>query len=216
MIFDHFDTIRIVNLSHRTDRRAEMVRELRKVGLDQDPRVEFFKAHQYEEPANFYSSGARGAYGSQLALLKEAADQGQSLLILEDDCDFTPTALTYTLPEDWQIFYGGYLATSDPANPHASDIVGAHFMGFRADVVGPIAAYLQKILDSGHYPPIDGAYVWYRRAHPECVSIFSDPVLGVQRPSRTDIGEQRFFDRMPGLKTVASFARKMKGVHRPS
>lgn len=40
-IFDHFETIRIVNLPQRRDRRRAMARELARVGLAGDPRVAF-------------------------------------------------------------------------------------------------------------------------------------------------------------------------------
>ena len=36
MIFDQFDSIRIINLPHRTDRRAEMEGELKRLGLLDD------------------------------------------------------------------------------------------------------------------------------------------------------------------------------------
>ena len=44
MIFDYFDEIRVINLPSRKDRRALMLGELRRVGLEGDPRVEFFDA----------------------------------------------------------------------------------------------------------------------------------------------------------------------------
>src|SRR5690606_34813991 len=49
MLFDHFDLIRIVNLPHRKDRRAEMCGQLAKLGLLNDPRVAFFDALSFED-----------------------------------------------------------------------------------------------------------------------------------------------------------------------
>ena len=88
MLFDCFDRIRIVNLAHRTDRRREMRRQLARVGLAGDPRVAFFAAHAFADPGRFYSPGARGCFSSQMTLVEDAAAAGESLLILEDDCDF--------------------------------------------------------------------------------------------------------------------------------
>jgi hypothetical protein len=56
-LFDGFDRIRIVNLESRADRRREMERQLARVGLSGDPRVEFFKAIRTANPARFDAPG---------------------------------------------------------------------------------------------------------------------------------------------------------------
>ena len=215
MIFDAFDRIRIVNLAHRRDRRAEMAGELRRVGLAGDPRVAFFDAIRPDDPGDFTSIGARGVYLSQRAILDEAAAAGESVLILEDDCDFAPHAEQYDPPRDWAIFYGGY-QPSDPADLANSDIIGAHMMGFSADGARLVSAYLRDLTYTGIHPPIDGVYVWFRRAHPEIPTRFAEPPLGHQRSSRTDIADLAFFDRWPGLRTAAGLARRVRrAVTRP-
>lgn len=186
-----------------------MLRELRRVGLENDPRVEFFEACTFPEAASFSSRGARGAYQSQLAILEKAAADGQSVLILEDDVDFVEGAEDYRLPAEWSIFYGGYYP-ADPDNLLASDIVGAHMMGFSAAIVSELAAFLRSISFEGQHPPIDGAYVWFRRANPQVTTVFAEPPLGYQRPSRSDVADLRFFDRFPGFRESASVARKLK------
>lgn len=209
MAFNDFDSIRIINLRHRADRRADMIKELRKVGLEGDPRVAFFKARTFDEPGTFRSKGERGVYASHLELLQQAAATGQSVLIFEDDLDFAADAPRFRLPADWSIFYGSYEA-SNPGNLQGSDIIGAHFMGFKADAASLVARYLESLLSRPDQPPIDGAYVWFRRAHPEVRTVFAEPKLGNQRPSRTDIAPLRFFDRVPFLKQIASFVRRLK------
>lgn len=208
MIFDHFDQIRIINLAARVDRREEMLGELRRVGLGEGERVRFFSACSFADAGTFYSKGARGCYHSHLEILEEAAAAGQSVLILEDDCDFTPSVETFQLPPEWSILYGGYTAMS--ADLDKSDIVGSHFMGFTAEAAQRLVPYLHDILASGDHPSIDGAYVWYRRAHPDVRTAFAVPPLGRQRPSRTDVGELRFFDRLPLSGRVLPWARKVK------
>lgn len=219
MLFDYFDLIRIVNLKHRKDRRREMEAELGKVGLLGDPRVSFFEAITTPDSGPFRRTGSHGAFLSHLALLKEA--RGQSILILQDDCDFLlPDILDYKLP-DCDVFYGGYSA-SDPQKPHDSDIIGAHFMGFSGRAASAAVDYLERYTrddfepdpraskepgyDSTIRPPIDGALVWFRRAHPEYKTVFAS--LGFQRPSKTDIGDQKWFDRLPLVRDVAKWARK--------
>lgn len=209
MPFDHFDSIRIINLPHRRDRRAEIRNELRCVGLENDPRVEFFDACSFSDAAPFSSKGARGVYHSQLAILEKAASDGHSVLILEDDVDFIEGAQNYRLPDEWSIFYGGYYP-ADPDDLQASDIVGAHMMGFSASIVPQLVAFLRSVSFEGCHPPIDGAYVWFRRANPQVKTIFADPPLGYQRPSRSDVANLQFFDRLPGFRQGASVARKLK------
>ena len=209
MFFDNFDEIRVVNLRNRTDRRATMEKELHFVGLDGDPRVQFFDAFSFPDAGSFSSKGARGVYYSQLAILEQAAKKGHSVLILEDDVDFVAHVENYELKGDWAIFYGGYYA-DNPADLHASDIVGAHMMGFSANVVPLVASYLASIADNGIHPPIDAAYVWFRRAHPKVPTLFAEPPLGYQRPSRSDISALKFYDRLPVLKQCAQLARSMK------
>ena len=225
MLFDHFDRIRINSLAYRTDRRAGMLGELRRVGLHNDPRVAFFDALSFQDPGGFRGKGSHGNFKSQLAILEEAEKAGHSVLILEDDCDFTPGAEKYQLPPGWQIFYGGYVS-DNPDNLENSRIVGSHFMGFSAETAPLVASYLRAMLEPG-FPPdpqavtepgyrpstrpsIDGAYVWFRRAHPEIRTVFARPPLGYQRPSRSDCSEPKLFDRTPGLRDVASVARRAK------
>lgn len=222
MPFNHFDRIRIVNLPHRKDRLLEMRDQLAKVGLLDDPRVEFFEALSPQDRGLFTCKGSNGCFQSHFTILEEAAEAGQSVLILEDDCDFVlPQAAEFALPDDCDVFYGGYVA-SDPANPHESDIIGSHFMGFSKRAAKLAVEYLsgfvqpefkadpRAVAEQGYDPAvrpgIDGAYVWFRRAHPEIVTVFSH--LGVQRQSRTDIGDQRWFDRTPGVAELAGLARR--------
>jgi glycosyl transferase family 25 len=214
MIFDSFDRIRVVNLAHRRDRRAQMEGELRRIGLAGDPRVSFFPAFRPEDRGDFTSIGARGVYASQKAILDQAAEAGESVLILEDDCDFEPHVTHYEAPEAWDIFYGGY-EPSNWADLQGSDIIGAHMMGFSATGARLMSNYLRDLSYTGIHPPIDGAYVWFRRAHPGVVTHFAAPPLGHQRSSRTDIASLAFFDRWPGLRSMASAARRInRGIRR--
>lgn len=208
-MFDRFDAIRIVNLPHRKDRHREMTGELRKVGLAGHPKIEFFPAHRYSEPGRFYSPGARGCFSSHLAILREAAANGQSVLILEDDCNFVSPS-NCQIPADCDVFYGGYLAASLPDDLANSDIVGSHCMGFSARAVSRVLPWIEKAWESDDPAPIDGEYVRFRRANPDIVTFFAKPQVAVQRPSRTDIGSQRLFDRLPGLRELAGYARRAR------
>ena len=169
--------------------------------------------------------------------MEEAADAGESVLILEDDCDFAQGAESYALPWNCDVFYGSY-QTATPDDLQNGDVIGSHFMGFSKSAAAAAAIYLRSLLQPDYVPDpraaaepsyradirpsIDGAYVWFRRAHPEMKTVFAVPALGHQRASRSDCARNRFFDILPGLKQAASAARVAKrevgrfAQHRPA
>ena len=220
--FDDFDRIVIVSLPYRTDRRRDMVRELRRVNLQDDPRVQFFDAYSLESRGCFRSVGSHGCYMSHLAILTEAGEARQRVLVLQDDCQFLPGILSYRMPEGTDVFYGGFRA-SDPADLKNSNIAGAHFMGFSADAARAASRYLSDLLqltippdakaaaetefDPAIRPPIDGALVWFRRAHPQFKTEFK--LLGIQRSSRSDVEPKRL-DMVWGARRLVDAVRKVK------
>lgn len=186
-----------------------MDRELAKVGVSGDPRVSYFPAIRPPDRGTFTSVGARGVYESQKAILREAAAAGQSVLILEDDCAFADDAAAREIGSGWDIFYGGYTAKT-PEDLDASDIEGAHMMGFTARGASLVSAYLENLQCEGIHPPIDAAYVWFRRAHPQVPTAFARPPLAGQRPSRSDIADLKWFDRWPGLRELVNALRALR------
>lgn len=224
-VFSHYDSIKIVNLPHRTDRRREMEREIAKI--DTNVPVSFFPAIKRDDRGPFLRVGSHGAYRSHLTILQRAAKRAKSVLILQDDCQLLPEAFTHEVSEGADIFYGGYDA-SDPTDLHGSNIIGAHFMGFSAAAAKKAAAYLEALLDLNHppepraaalpsfnpaiRPPIDGALVWFRRLHPEINTEFA--MLSKQRSSRTDIGELSLIDRLPIPRRVTGVLRSVRAALR--
>ena len=224
MIFNHFDRIRVVSLPHRMDRRSEMLAQFDRVGLRDDARIEFFDALSFSDPGPFLRRGSHGNFKSRIPLLREAGEAGESILIFEDDCDFrVPQILEYEMPAEWDIFYGGFSA-SQPEDPADSQIIGSHFMGFSPRAAVAAAEYLLDYLELDFppdpraasepsfnpaiKPPIDGALVWFRRARPDLVTVFAE--LGYQRSSRTDVGAQKWFDRIIGVRDVVGLARRIR------
>lgn len=208
-IFAGFDRIRIINLPARPDRRAEMTEELRRLGLASDPRVEFVDGIVAADAAPFRKTGEKGVFLAHLKILSEAAQAGASVLILEDDVDFTPAAQAWGMPPNCDIAYGGYEA-SDVKQLERSNIVGAHCMGFSAPAARALAPFLTKLLEHESPPPIDGAYVWFRREHTDLRTNFAQPVIAVQRPSRSDITPARAFDRISFLRGPVRAGRSLK------
>ncbi len=224
----------VINLTYRTDRRHEFAAQLQLVGLSLDrPDVTLFPAVRPEAAGDFPSIGARGCFLSHLGVLRQAVASGlTSVLICEDDLDFAPdilvrldsiTATLQTMP--WDLFYGGYghpppegvslapgVIRMDP--DHSVDCT--HFYVVRAAAISDLIRYLDAMLtrpvghpDGGvmHY---DGALAWFRRAHPNYITLAAVPAIGFQRSSRTDIHDLRWFDRWPGLGAVANILRKLR------
>jgi glycosyl transferase family 25 len=223
----------VINLAYRTDRRDEFAAQLRHIGLSLDhPHVHVFDAIRPDAADGFPTIGTRGCFLSHLGVLRQAlAADWASVLICEDDLDFTADTLTrlpqvtaalQTLP--WAIFYGGH-GEAPPGPQVAADlvqvdpghgIVCAHFYVVRRAAITDLVRYLEAILsrppghpDGGlmHY---DGALAWFRKAHPHHITLAAVPPLGVQRPSRTDIHALRWFDRWPFVRTLVSALRRAR------
>jgi glycosyl transferase family 25 len=227
-LFASFDQVYIVNLVHRADRRDEMAGELARLGTSfADSRISLFEAVQPADAGPFRSAGARGCFMSHLGVLRDALAHGhRHVLLLEDDADFPPRidmllpAALDALDRGFGIFYGGYalpdgrgippgrpIARIEPARP----VRLTHFMGFGHHAVERLVPYLELMLTrpagsaEGGPMDVDGAYSWFRAAHPEIATWLARPQLGVQRPSRTDISPPGFVDRLP-LPTPARHA----------
>ena len=173
-MFDEFQRIRVINLPERRDRKLEMQSELRRIGLGTDPRVDFFPAIRPDTIGNFRQIGEHGVFLSHLSILEE----GGSVLILEDDCDFTRSVREARPAAD--ILWGGYVARE-------LSIEGAHCMGFSAATVERVVPYLRHILARPDCPPIDGAYALFCRDNPDIAVNACNPPIAVQRPSDSDI-----------------------------
>jgi glycosyl transferase family 25 len=208
MFLFQYDQVRVISLASRKDRRREMRKELQRFWSTPT----FFDAIRPSDAGPFANIGFHGSYLSHLAVLREATG---SVLILEDDCTFTSEARSYLVPKGTDIFYGGYEGNPD------GDIIGAHCMGFSANAAAIARDYLSGLLNgsvgpdpravaennfSGILPPIDGAYVWLRRAHPELKTVFAQ--IAGQRSSRSDC-TPAWFDTIPALRGLASIGRRV-------
>ncbi|MES2497679.1 MAG: LPS biosynthesis glycosyltransferase [Pseudomonadota bacterium] len=234
-IFRSFDRLYVINLPDRSDRRREMAGELARLGTGfDDPRVRLFAAVRPADAGPFRSVGARGAFLSQLGVLREARERGdRHILMLEDDCDMVraigerlPALLDRLDQAGFGFFYGGHelpegsgaldLASGPLLRvPPELNIRLAHFLGFGPEAIDGLPAFLTAMLarpagsPEGGPMDVDGAYNWYRRARPELATWIAVPPLGHQRPSRTDISAPGPLDRLP-----APLARLARAVRR--
>ena len=100
--------------------------------------------------------------------------------------------------------------------PPDSVVLGTHMLALGADAIACLLPYLQAMLTrpvgdpAGGPMHVDGAYGWFRRAHPDVRTVLSAPALGYQRPSRTDVHPLRWFDRLPGVHRAADLVRRAR------
>ncbi len=235
MRLDYFDKIFVINLPSRADRRKEIDHQLRRLGLSLlDERVVLFPAVRPNTAGSFPSIGAHGCFMSHLGVLRMAQSHGlNNILILEDDCDFskhakkqTPQLVAALQQIDWALFYGGALNTFE-AQPLGHDLqlvnasaglMGSHCIAVSERVVPQLVAYFEAMLKRPAGSPeggpmhVDGAYSWFRKEHPELISVIADPEWAFQRSSATDVHEQRWFDRILLLRKIIALLRKIKNI----
>jgi hypothetical protein len=220
--------VRVINLGYRADRRAEVAEELGRFGLALgEGRVRLFPAVRPDEAGPFESIGARGCFVSHLGALRDALRDGaESLLILEDDVAFCDSrglaaALAGLQDVDWSIFYGGYDAVDGIGSTpvavvdHATPILTAHCVAFRRPAIAALVPYLEAMLSRPAGSPrggpmhVDGAYSWFRREHPSFVTALANPPIAHQRSSRTDIHALGLKDRLPIVRDLVGYARRI-------
>jgi len=229
-LIDFFDKSYIINLPERRDRYSAMRRELEKVGIFLPfDKVEIFPAVKKTERGEFPSVGARGCFLSHLAILRQAKEQGlNNVLIMEDDLSFNnrfiknQQALTTELQQlEWDILYLGHVETVKPTTtsfqPFSQTLRTTHFLAINGSVIERLVHFFEEILSRpGGHPDggpmhVDGAYSTFRQQNPEVITLIATPVLGFQRPSLSDIYEERhWFDRLPVLSQLVSVARAVK------
>lgn len=200
----------MINLPERRDRRRRIASELHALGCFH---WELFEAVRRSNAGPFKRVGSHGAYLSHLELLESAAEQGSSILILQDDCTFLPNVNWVAPQPGTDIFYGGYLAYTAPNSPETSDIIGAHCMGFSARAAASAAAYLRRRLEcETELPPIDGTLVQFRREMGDRIkSEFQ--LVALQWMSPSNISPNKL-DKVPYVSEVLRPLRWLKTVNR--
>ncbi|MGC3940396.1 glycosyltransferase family 25 protein [Roseobacter sp. EG26] len=221
------DKLYVINLESRPDRRREMLSELSRIGLDaQSPLVTFFAAVKPDAAGTFPSIGARGCFLSHLGVLRQARDAGhQIILILEDDAAITPDCLTQVasvmnelVTTEWSLAYLGHridaarmpgpdLARTGHWRELPSDvgIETTHAMLIHQQALTPLIDYFERMMSrpAGHPDGgpmhVDGAYSWFRRDHPERLTVITPRQYVVQRASRSDIASPSWKDSLPFL-----------------
>jgi hypothetical protein len=230
-----FDHLYIINLPFRTDRRAGIAAQLALVGLSLDhPQVTLFPAIRPTEAGDWPSIGCRGCYYSHLGVLADAVGAGHgSIAILEDDMDWSRAFLTTPAEQarrwrdaDWDFLHAGLDKADGPVAlatlPPDKEVLLAHFIGLRGPAIAEAHDFLTAIAGrpagsaEGGRMHVDGAYFWYRRAHPHRMAVMAVPCLARQRSSRTDIHDLGLTDRIPVVRTLRNGLRRLRNRITPT
>lgn len=229
-IIDFFDRAYVVNLPERTDRKAEMLQELKQANISCAlDKVEIFPAIRPADAGEFPSVGAHGCFLSHVSILKQAQQkQLQRILVMEDDLAISSqlkshqAALVDQLQQtDWGFVYFGHVEEVEPADPPTlkpctTPLMTTHFYGINGKILDRLLTFLEVLQNrpAGHPDGgpmhLDGAYTTFRQQNPDIVTLIAHPNLGWQRSSRSDIYPNKFYDRLPGLKQLVGGARSVK------
>lgn len=230
LLTDIFDSVYIINLPERTDRRKEMEAELKKITINsENEKITFFPAIRPAEKGDFPSIGAKGCFLSHLAVLKQARERKVStVLMIEDDLTISPKLLGL-LPSlskvlnscDWGLCYLGHIEDVRKEGPfglipYSKELRTTHFYAVNGKILDRLIEFLETVLQrpSGHPNggPMhyDGALSTFREQNPDILTLIAIPNLGMQRSSRTDISPLKWFDKLPIVRLMVSQMRKIK------
>lgn len=230
-LLNFFDKTYIINLPERLDRREEMERQLKKLGLSD--KVTFFPAIRVADKGEFRTAGARGCFLSHLAVLKEAKSQNlNNVLIIEDDLSFSrflieqQDKVTDKLrPLKWDFVYLGHGITLDESHEIAfhnyyEPLILAHFLATNKNTIDQLVYFLEKILTrpAGHPiagpMDIDAAYSTFRLQKRSTITLIANPSLGFQRASASDVMGLKWFETMSIVSQLVMSLRKVKNWYR--
>lgn len=235
-ITDYLSRAYAINLASRTDRRGEMDRMLKRVGLSADGGwVEYFPGVKVDSAEGFPNPGVRGCFLSHLGVYKKAIAEGlPNVVVMEDDLEIEPAflersaALVETLRqrEDWGFLYLGHILEDDPRHDPASPlrvVTGNVMMGHFYAINGPVLPRLVRFFEEAQGRPPghpdggpmfgDGARNMFRARNPDVITLAAQPNMGGQRSSRSDLSSQ-WFDKLPGIRELAQTARSLKRRYR--
>ena len=227
-VLRQFRSIDIISLKNRTDRRNRVSRQFEKLDIDMsDLGIRFFDACQFEEADGFPNKGVRGCFNSHLALLRKCARSGDPALMMEDDIFFQPEALMQVealaakiKSLAWDIIYFGTTTPSTPTQSgfahYRTTIDGSHCRAIKPQIAARLASYMQERLKRPYGDPkggkghMDAAINDFRRLNPSVKTFLVNPNIALQFASRTDLGAEKWWDRLAMLRPAVEFGRQLK------
>ena len=129
-----------------------------------------------------------------------------------------------TLTAGWGFVYGGTLNAIAPNKFNygrldaTHRVLGAHFLGVNSAVLSELVGYLEAMLTRprgdalGGPMHVDGAYSWFRNAHPQYATFVAVPEIAYQRSSATDIHQRKWFEAFTLVQWVLRHFRRLKNA----
>jgi GR25 family glycosyltransferase involved in LPS biosynthesis len=227
----YFGAALVINLAERTDRRSSVKRELLNVGWTD---YQFFPACRFDDAAGFKFPSWRGCFHSHLDCFRLAQQQNlKNILILEDDIALSssirrlaPTIIEAIRQLDWDLLYFGHELTGDILRASRKtevvsfercdiEIRTTHCYAVNGRILPRLIAHFERLAtgapgddDFGPMLP-DGAINTFRRHNKDVTTYITNPKLGWQRPSRSDISPHRV-DGVDALRPFVNLARKCR------
>lgn len=235
-LFDQFDQVRIINLPERTDRKAAVLRELAGIGITHfGPNISFYAAKR--PPSGQDGEGANRPNGALIshreAIRETLASGAKSLLVLEDDIFFRrreeaeiDAILAAMRAAPFDVIYLGYLEpaeevlSGEPLAAFDGRVIGGHFCGMNRAFMERILAFMDGFGRPGPDGTIcnpthrDGAFNLFIEKNQDVIRKLAVPCLAIQRSSRTDLHENRYYDRTPILREALGIARALRNSMR--
>jgi glycosyl transferase, family 25 len=234
---DFFGTAFLINLPERVDRLKSAQKQFARVHWRLGAEgVRLFAAKRFSDAGGFPNSATRGCFESHLECLRVAQAEGRgSVLIMEDDIGLTsslPRLTTSIMSQlnarQWDIVHFGHYETgdiptakSDTTNTELhflewnQDMIGAHFYAVNARVLPRLITHLDKLRsrpsgdpEGGPMSP-DGAYNVFRNNNQDVSRLISQPKLGWQSSSRSDLAPNQL-DRVVALRPIVDLLRTLK------
>jgi hypothetical protein len=229
-IVEYFDRAYIINLSDRTDRRRQVMREFGRIGIKiPNEKILFYTAVRPTDKGKFEDIGTRGCFNSHRTILEVAnRDHLRNVLVFEDDVcfrqlgrEFGQNLIAQLSREAWDLMFFGYNLPCDdtltgPLLRWPNDVLGTHFYAVNGCFIAAMLQYMNacELRPSDHPDggpmPADGVYNHVRYVTPNVKMFLSVPNLAYQRSSRTDIASASSIDRVMWLRPIVHGARAVK------
>ena len=225
-MFNRFTKTVLINLPERTDRTRDSLAECDKVAAGP---IEIFPAIRPADKGAFRTTGEHGCFLSHKTVWQSSLEV-ESLLVLEDDVSFVRdfgkrVHIVDELPDDWEFFYAGHDQVPELRVEWSSEgllevdpmveFICLHCYAINGPAIPKLLAFAENLLEqsktSGFCMTIDGAINIARREL-GLRTYAAIPPLATQRPSRTDVWDPKWFDRIKVLEPVVYGLRKVKGM----
>ena len=158
--------------------------------------------------------------------------RAQQVVILEDDVNFAldftkrwSASMSELNKQQWSLFYPGHALKELPSGisrlSPETEVLCAHFFVVNGRAIAPMVRGLELILSrpaghpSGGPMHVDGAYSTVRAQNPSLTTYACFPVLGYQRPSRSDISKEKWFDRIGAFAPIVNIGRRLSSFRSP-